>query len=112
MFTERQNKVSKLIQKDISDIFLKYAKEWFGQTMVTVTVVRITKDLSIASVYLSVFPSSKADEIVELLNHNVKKVRFELGNRIRHQLKHVPELRFYQDDSLDHIDRIDELLNG
>jgi ribosome-binding factor A len=112
MFTERQNKVSKLIQKDISDIFQKHSKEWFGSAMVTVTVVRITKDLSIASIYLSVFPSEKADEIVELMNFNVKTVRFELGNRIRHQLKHVPELRFYKDDSLDHIDRIDKLLNG
>ncbi|MEA3447865.1 MAG: 30S ribosome-binding factor RbfA [Bacteroidota bacterium] len=112
MFTERQNKVSKLIQKDISEIFVKHGKAWFGSAMVTVTIVRITKDLSIAKIYISVFPSSKADEIIELLNFNVKKVRYELGNRIRHQLKNVPELHFYKDDSLDHIEKIDKLLNG
>ncbi|MFO7791242.1 MAG: 30S ribosome-binding factor RbfA [Bacteroidales bacterium] len=112
MFTERQNKVSKLIQKDISEIFQRHTKEWFGSTMVTVTVVRITRDLSIARVYISVFPSSKADEIVDLLNFNVKKVRYELGNRIRHQVKNIPELQFYKDDSLDHIEKIDKLLNG
>jgi ribosome-binding factor A len=112
MFTERQNKVSKLIQKDISDIFVKHGKEWFGSVMVTVTMVRITKDLSIAKVYISVFPSTKAEEVVELLNFNVKKVRYELGNRIRHQLKNVPELQFYKDDSLDHMEKIDKLLNG
>ncbi len=112
MFTERQNKVSRLIQKDISDIFTSHGREWFGGAMVTVTVVRISKDLSNAKIYISVFPSEKADSTIEFLNANISKVRFELGNRVRHQLKKVPEIKFYLDDSLDHIDRINELLNG
>lgn len=111
MFTERQNKVSKQIQKDISDIFQKNSREWFGNNLVTVTIVRITKDLGIARIYISVFPSSKAEEIVDLLNANIKTLRYELGNKMRHQVKNIPELEVYQDDSLDHIDRINELLD-
>lgn len=110
MFTERQNKVSRLIQKDISAIFQEHNREWFGNKMVTVTVVRISRDLSVSKIYISVFPSENAKEIVELLNQNASKVRFELGNRIRHQLKKVPEVSFFLDDSLDYIDRINELL--
>jgi ribosome-binding factor A len=110
MFTERQNKVSRLIQKDISEIFTNHGREWFSGAMVTVTVVRISKDLSNAKIYISVFPSEKAEGTIEFLNTNISKVRFELGNRVRHQLKKVPEIKFYLDDSLDHIDRINELL--
>jgi ribosome-binding factor A len=111
MFTERQNKVSRLIQKDISEIFQLYHNEWFGGTMITVTVVRISKDLTSARIYISVFPSNKAEEMIELLNFNSSKIRFELGNRIRHQLKKVPEIKFFLDDSLDYIDRINDLLD-
>lgn len=111
MFTERQNKVSRLIQKDISDIFTHFGREWFSGTMVTVTVVRISKDLSNAKIYLSVFPSNKAANYLDIVNQNSSKIRYELGNRIRHQLKKVPEISFYLDDSLDYIDRINELLD-
>jgi ribosome-binding factor A len=112
MFTERQNKVSRLIQKDISDIFHRNHQDWFGSTMVTVTVVRISRDLSVAKIYVSIFPSNDADKLVELLNHNSSKVRFELGKKVRHQLKKVPEVSFFKDDSLDYIDRINELLES
>ncbi len=110
MFSERQNKVSRLIQKDISAIFQEHNHEWFGKKMVTVTVVRISKDLSVSKIYLSVFPSENAQELIDLLNFNAPKIRFELGNRIRHQLKKVPEISFFLDDSLDYIDRINQLL--
>lgn len=111
MFTERQNKVSRLIQKDISEIFTNHGREWFNGAMVTVTVVRISKDLFNAKIYISVFPSDKAEAILEFLDANISKVRYELGNRVRHQLKKVPEIKFFLDDSLDHIDRINKLLN-
>ena len=78
--------------------------------MVSVSIVRVSPDLGIAKAYLSVFPSEKASEVVNHLNENVKAIRFELGNRVRHQLRIIPEIRFYIDDSLDYIENIDKLL--
>ena len=78
--------------------------------LVSVTSARISPDLSIARVYISVFPSDRGDEIVKNLNKNVRSIRFELGNRLRHQLRIIPELKFFIDDSLDYLERIDELL--
>lgn len=78
--------------------------------MVSVSAVRVSPDLGIAKAYLSVFPSEKAVGVVDELNENVKTVRFELGNRVRHQLRIIPEIRFYIDDSLDYIENIDKLL--
>ena len=78
--------------------------------MVSVSIVRVSPDLGIAKAYLSVFPSEKGTEVVNHLNENIKAIRFELGNRVRHQLRIIPELRFYIDDSLDYIENIDKLL--
>ena len=111
MDSTRQNKISRLIQKELSDIFLKMTKETRG-IMVSVSVVRVSPDLGIAKGYLSIFPSDKATEVVNNLNENIKAIRFELGNRVRHQLRIIPEIRFYIDDSLDYIENIDKLLKG
>jgi len=78
--------------------------------MVSVTRTKISPDLSICTAYLSIFPSEKGEEILANINANVKAIRYELGTRVRNQLRIVPELRFFIDDSLDYIDRIDELL--
>jgi ribosome-binding factor A len=78
--------------------------------MVSVTRVKISPDLSICTAYLSVFPSEKGEEIVNNVNANVKTIRYDLGQRIRNQVRIIPELRFFIDDSLDYIDHIDELL--
>ena len=88
---------------------MKMTKETRG-VMVSVSTVRVSPDLGIAKAYLSVFPSAKGAEVVESLNKNTKSIRFELGNRVRHQLRISPELRFYVDDSLDYIEHIDNLL--
>ena len=109
METTRQNKISRLLQKELSEIFLNETRKMPG-TLVSVSIVRISPDLSIAKAYLSVFPSEKANEVVDHLNGNVKAIRFELGNRVRHQLRIIPEIRFYIDDSLDYIENIDKLL--
>ena len=109
MESTRQSKISRLIQKELSDIFLMQAKSMNG-VLVSVTAVRISPDLSIARVYISVFPSERGDEIVKNLNDNMRSIRFELGNRLRHQLRIIPELKFFIDDSLDYLERIDELL--
>lgn len=78
--------------------------------MVSVTRCRVSPDLSICTAYLSVFPSERAEEILNNITANENTVRYELGTRVRHQLRIIPELRFFVDDSLDYIDRIDELL--
>ena len=109
MESTRQSKISRLIQKELSEIFLLEAKSMNG-VLVSVTSARISPDLSIARVYISVFPSERGDEIVKNLNKNVRSIRFELGNRLRHQLRIIPELKFFIDDSLDYLERIDELL--
>ena len=102
METTRQNKISRLLQKELSEIFLLQTKAMPG-VLVSVSAVRISPDMSIARVYLSVFPSEKAEEIV-------KTIRYELGTRVRHQLRIIPELKFFVDDSLDYIEKIDSLL--
>ena len=78
--------------------------------MVSVTRCRISPDLSVCTAYLSVFPSEKGEEIMANVNNNVKSIRYELGTRVRNQLRIIPELRFFIDDSLDYIEHIDELL--
>lgn len=109
METTRQNKISRLIQKELSEIFLLQTKSMNG-VLVSVSSVRISPDMSIARVYLSVFPSERSQEIVKNINDNMKSIRYELGTRVRHQLRIIPELKFFVDDSLDYAERIDELL--
>ncbi|KAB3664233.1 30S ribosome-binding factor RbfA [Phocaeicola vulgatus] len=109
METTRQNKISRLIQKELSEIFLLQTKSMNG-VLVSVSAVRISPEMSIARVYLSVFPSERSQEIVKNINDNMKSIRYELGTRVRHQLRIIPELKFFVDDSLDYAERIDELL--
>lgn len=80
--------------------------------MVSVTRVKVSPDLSICTAYLSIFPSDKGEEIIKNINANEKGIRYELGTKVRHQLRIIPELRFFIDDSLDYIERIDELLKS
>ena len=93
----------------LSEIFLLQTKAMPGM-LVSVSTVRISPDMSIARVYLSVFPSEKAEEMVKNINGNMKSIRYELGTRVRHQLRIIPELKFFVDDSLDYIEKIDSLL--
>ncbi len=109
METTRQNKIARLIQKELSEIFLLQTKSMKG-ILVSVSKVRISPDMSVCRAYLSIFPSEKGEEIVKNINDNIKSIRFDLGNRLRHQLRIIPELKFFIDDSLDYIEHIDELL--
>ena len=109
METTRQNKIARLIQKELSEIFLLQTKAMHG-VIVSVTIVRISPDLSYARVYLSVFPSERSEEIVKNINAIMKAIRYELGKRVRFQLRIIPELKFFVDDSLDYAAHIDELL--
>lgn len=90
-------------------MFVAQTRQMRG-VLVTVSQCRISPDMSVCRVYLSVFPSERAEEIVGNINMNQKQVRFELGTRMRHQLRIVPELKFFIDDSLDYAEHIDELL--
>lgn len=109
METTRQNKIARLLQKELSDIFLLQTKNTHG-ILVSVSTVRISPDMSVARAYLSIFPSEKGKEIIDNINANVKTIRYELGSRVRHQLRIIPELKFFLDDSLDYLEHIDELL--
>jgi len=109
METTRQQKISRLIQKELGDIFQRQTQTMRG-VLVSVSRVRISPDMSVCRAYLSVFPSEKAQEIVENINSNASSVRYELGKRVRHQLRIIPEIKYFIDDSLDYIDHIDELL--
>lgn len=105
----RQNKIARLLQKELSLIFQSQTRMTHG-VMVSVTKTRVSPDLSVCTSHLSIFPSEKAEEILKNINANVKTIRYELGTRVRHQLRIIPELRFFIDDSLDYIEHIDQLL--
>lgn len=106
---KRQAKIARLIQKELSEIFRRYTSS-MGGVLVSVTTVRVSPDLSIARVYLSIFPPQKQDELLKIINAQAKTVRYELAQAVRQVLRKCPELQFYLDDSLDYAENIDRLL--
>ncbi|MGB0887929.1 MAG: 30S ribosome-binding factor RbfA [Vicingaceae bacterium] len=110
MSSIRQQKVERLLQKEISQIFHLNSANWFPKTMLTVTVVRVAPDLSFAKIYISVFGDMEPKECVDLMTAHKKMIRGELGRRIGKQLRITPEIAFYVDDSLDYAEEIDQLL--
>ena len=110
MESTRQQKISRQIQRDIADIFQKEAAAVVRGAMITVTTVRVSPDFGYAKIYVSVFPFDKSEAILEGLKSNNWMIRRALGQRIRFQLKVVPELEFFIDDSLEYIENIDNLL--
>ncbi|RUT78321.1 30S ribosome-binding factor RbfA [Ancylomarina longa] len=111
MDTTRQNKVSRLLQKDLGEIFQLESRNLFGGKLISVTTVRISPDLGLAKVYLSIFPTDKSEDTLKAIKMNTKNLRRILGNRVGKQLRIVPELAFFVDDSLDYIENIDNLLS-
>ena len=109
MESTRLNKIGRLIQKELSDVFLKQTKAMPG-VLISVSVVRVSSDLSVAKAYLSIFPSQRSEELLEAIGANTKAIRFDLGQRVHLQLRKIPELSFFIDDSLDYIEHIDNLL--
>ena len=105
----RQNSISRLLQKELSLIFQSQTRQMHG-VMVSVTRVKISPDLSICTAYLSIFPSERGDELLKNIQQNTSTIRYDLGQRVRNQLRIIPELRFFIDDSLDYLERIDDLL--
>lgn len=109
MESTRLDKVNRMLQKELGEIIRQETAKTHG-IIVSVSAVRTAPDLSVAKVFLSVFPSEKGEEIIANMNKNVGWVRGALGNKVRHQLRIIPELRFEIDDSQDILARIDELL--
>jgi ribosome-binding factor A len=110
MDSTRQLKIGRLLQKDLGELIQRQGLPAYDGALVSVTTVRVSTDLSFAKVYVSIFPSAKAKEVKVKLDEHAKMLRYELGLRVRHQLRIVPELAFYIDDSLDYVERIDNLL--
>ena len=112
MESTRQKKVSRLIQKELAEIFLKKGVEIAPGKLVSITKVRVSPDLSFSKIYISIFPSTDQEKILQSILDHTSKIRFDLGNKVRSQLRIVPEISFHIDDSLDYIDKIDKLLKS
>ncbi|NQU51098.1 MAG: 30S ribosome-binding factor RbfA [Bacteroidetes bacterium] len=110
-YSTRQNKISRLVHREMADILLKLNKTNFTGKIISVSVVRVTKDLGIARVYLSIFPSEFGEQILSELKLITKQIRGDLGRKVGKSLRVIPNLEFYIDDSLDYIDKIDKLLH-
>lgn len=112
MESTRLQKVARLLQKDMGDIFRTESRERYQGTMITVTRVRVSQDLSVAKIYVSLFTlgNSKPEMILNMIKQDSRYLRGKLGERIRHQLRVVPELIFYVDDTLDYVENIENLL--
>ena len=111
MATLRQNKVSSLIQKEIADVFQKEMKNAFGSGLITVTHVFMSPDLSFAKTYLSLFGVKDKEKTLQSVREQVKEIRGFLGKRVGKQLRIVPEIAFFNDESADYADKIDQLFN-
>lgn len=109
MDNTRVNRINRLLQKELSDLFRIQTSSTKG-TIITVTSVNVSPDLSIARVRLSIFPDNKAQELIKNIKDNTHAIRFDLGNRVGKQLRKIPELSFFIDDSLEYLERIDKLL--
>lgn len=110
METQRQEKIARQIQKDMGEILQRRSPE-FNNAMITVTKVYVTKDLSLARIYVSLFATNDKKSTLQLIRGSLSEIRYDLGNRIRHQVRKIPDLEIFEDDSLDYIDHIDELLD-
>ena len=111
MESTRQSKVSRLIQRDIGDIFQREGRDLFSNAMITVTKVSVTRDLSLAKVYLSLFTTGDKPGLLETIRKHTGEIRYKLGKRIGKQVRIVPDIQFFMDDSLYYIENIQKLLD-
>lgn len=111
METTRQKKISRLLQKEAAEMFQQELRELTHGTMLSITIARVSSDLSIVKFYVSIFPTEKTQSVLQSIQENHVRVRYALGQRIGKQLRIVPDPHFYVDDSLDYLDNIDKLLS-
>lgn len=102
-------KLEEQIKHEIADIFLKDVK--YPNKIVTVTIVKISTDYSIAKIYLSVFPTEKNEKALEFFKTNASKIRMHFGNKMKNKMRKIPVLTYYIDDSLDYVEKINKLLD-
>ena len=113
METNRQKKIGALLQNDLVDILQgEIRKNGISNLIISISKVNVTTDLSVARVHLSVFPTDKAPEILAAIKTNTPLIKHDLSQRVKNQLRKVPNLTFYIDDSLDYIEGIDNALKG
>jgi len=110
MESTRQQKIARLIQKETGLIFQQECRELCQGALVTVTKAHVASDLSVARIYVSLFATSNKQGLLDHIRHHVKEIRHHLGNRVHNQLRIIPEIQFFLDDSLDYIENIDHLL--
>ena len=106
----RQQKIVRLLQKDLGNLFIQYAKKNMPGTLISVSEVRISPDLSIAHVYLSIYPTANQQSTFAKISDDTSKIRGEIGTMERNQLRIIPELNFHIDETIDKMERIDQLL--
>lgn len=109
MDSTRQQKFARLIQKELAEIFTREGKHFFGNAFATVTSVKVTPDLSIARVYMSLFKEKNPQAVIDNLHNHMHEVRGKLGNRIKSQARHIPELEFFLDDTLDYVEKMEDI---
>ena len=109
MDSTRQQKIGRMMQKEISALFTLEGKNYYGNSFVTVTNVRVTPDLGIAYVQLSLFKEKDAKKIIDHMNKASHDIRRKLGARIKNQIRHIPDLKFFHDNSLDYVDHMEEI---
>lgn len=112
MESKRQQKVSRQLQKDLSEIFQREVPHLFNGAFITVTSVRVSPDLSVARVYLSFLATKNKNLLLETIQEKGKVIRQHLGDRVRHQLRIVPELHFFLDDTAEYADKMDKLFSS
>ena len=111
MESQRQKKIASVLQSDLVEVLQGAAREGgLRGVIISVTKVAVTVDLSIAKVYLSIFPVKQAQVLIEGIVSNAPMIKHELAQRTKHQLRRMPELLFFLDDSLEYIDQIDQAL--
>jgi ribosome-binding factor A len=109
MENTRLNRIERLLQKELGDMFIHVSSTFKG-TILSVSEVRISPDLSVAKAYISVFPQNQSDYVIETLKNSSRSIRYELGKRIKNQVRVIPELIFKLDETLDKLETIDRLL--
>ena len=112
MESNRQKKVAKLLQKDLSEIFLNLSRSSYKGVMITITHVLVSKDLSIAKVYLSLFPEKNKMDIFQDIKHQKNVIKHQLSMKLKNQMRKTPDLNFFIDNSLEHYDHINQILKN
>jgi ribosome-binding factor A len=112
MDSTRQNKFARLIQKELADLFQKEGSSFYGNSFITLTKAKITPDLSVARIYLSIFKDKNPNGVIESLKRQKHIIRKKLGNKIKDQARIIPDLEFYLDDSLDYAEKIDNIMKN